>query len=126
MTSSKQIPTILRIVPPYQPDPEAPTGVGLATRAFVDVAMHALSNAVSGAAADGPIVRARALLGEAEFLRLATLALEKQCARVLGDDQLIGAAATVGAVAVDAAILDVVGEVIQEIGRAAWAKSRES
>lgn len=99
-------------------------GAALAARAFLDLAARAFALATQGcAASDSPFARARAALGEEEFERIATESLARHCGRVLGDAEIIACARTQPGLAADAAIVDVIAEVLQDVGRAAWAKA---
>lgn len=114
--------TTLRLVPALMPSPPTINGLGLAVRAFVDIAMKAFTDAVSAAPVGSPLYRVRGALGDDVFLATAREAIERHVERVLGDGALLESAATISANAVDSAVLDVLGEVIQDLGRAAWSK----
>lgn len=100
-----------------------PTTVGIMTRAFIDVAMKTFADLATDAVPGSAFDRSRKALGEERFLEIAREAIERHCAAFLGAaaEELMGAAARVGVVAVDSAVLEIVGKVVQDIGRAAIA-----
>lgn len=103
---------------------DAERGRRLAQRAFLDRAARALVDALEGcAAADSPFATARAALGEEEFQRLARESVARHAARVLEDPTIVEVAEQVASVEADAAVIDVIAEVLQDVGRAAWAKA---